>query len=595
MNEITLNRFAKVFVIFILLLTIFNQSNTSSFALDSGRVDVGIIFGANNQFPIGVTSAQGFVFGSEVDTTFTPILDLSNYTSLTIYKDGYYESGSQNLVTTPQGYYANSQVMGGYHLQIGTVFATYEQALETFVKLSGRIENAYLVYDDGWRIFVGMYVNQLEAESQLNLVVNALPEFGVTITEPNFGRVILMSDNKPVFSYDSSEQEYVFKTMRFTVNSVEYRSDFIVRRFAGSDFTFINRVTVEEYLYGVVPKEMSAGWPLEALKAQAIASRNFVLTASNKYVNYGFDVCNTVNSQVYGGYSAEKPLSNQAVDETAGYALVYDDKIIPMYFHAHSGGITDNSENIWSSELPYIRQTLDLYSIGYPNTDWSVTLNHADIEAKLIIAGYNVGSLKSIEILERYDSGRVAKMSFVGTLSTATIAKDKIRSVLGSSSVKSLLFSFDPSTAVTDLSTIGNVTSTNANTNNTPSGSSVSAGSQAITPVVVRTNAGIYATFVDSSHLTIVENGKTTTVSIDKSALRNAKDIYTSTANISVPYVYSNSESFDMSSGNVILYGHGYGHGLGMSQWGAKKMAEEGKTFEEILLYYYKDTQLVRR
>ena len=592
MNELKSNRFSKLIIISILLLT---MSNTSSFAVDAGRVDVGIIFGANNQFPIGVTSSQGFVFGSEVDTVFTPILDLSNYKNLTLYKDGFYESGTQKLVTIPQGYYTNSQVMGGYHLQVGEIFATYDLALETFVKVSGRIENAYLVYDDGWRIFVGMYVDQVEAESQLNLVAVALSDYGVKIAEPNFGRVILMSDNKPVFSFDSSEQEYVFKTTRFTVNSVEYRSSFIVKRIAGSDFTFINRVTVEEYLYGVVPKEMSAGWPLEALKAQAIASRNFVLTASNKYANYGFDVCNTVNSQVYGGFTAEKPLSNQAVDETAGYALVYNDKIIPMYFHAHSGGITDNSENIWSAELPYIRQTLDLYSIGYPNTDWSVTLNHADIEAKLIIAGYNVGSLKSIEILERFESGRVAKMSFVGTLSTATLTKDKIRTILGSTSVKSLLFSFDPSTAVTDLATIGNGSNTSTNTNNTSAGTSVSAGSQAITPVVVRTNAGIYATFVDSSHISIVENGKTSTVSIDKSALRNAKDIYSTPSVVSVPYIYSNSESFDMSGGNVILYGHGYGHGLGMSQWGAKKMAEEGKTFEEILLYYYKDTQLVRR
>jgi len=576
----------------LIILAICFSLNPVSFAIENNQVDVGLIFGANNQFPIGVTSKQGFVFGSEVGGVFSSILDLSQYQSLTIAKDGFYETGSPNLVTSPQGYYLNGQVKGGYHVQIGEFYQSYEQLIANFEIVKTLTENAYIVYDDGWRIFSDMYVTQLEAEQQLNALSTKLSAFVLTIAETNPGRVILFSNNKPVFCFDTTEQEYVFKSELFTLNAIEYRNSFIVKRLSGSDFTFINRVAIDEYLFGVVPKEMSSSWPIEALKAQAIASRNFVLTASNKYANWGFDVCNTVNSQVYGGYTAEKPSSNRAVTETSGFALMYDGQLIPMYFHAHSGGITDDSENVWSAKLPYIRSTLDLYSIGSPNTDWSITMNHADIESRLIVAGYNVGSLKMLRILERFDSGRVSKMEFIGTLGTATISKDKIRSVLGSSVVKSLLFSFDPATAVTDTLVLTNgLNNSQINTNQNTASNVVS---ETTRPVVLRTNAGIHATFMDDSHITIVENGNTTTVAIDKIALKNAKDIYVTASNISIPYQFNNSESIDMSGGNVILYGHGYGHGLGMSQWGAKKMADEGKTFEEILLFYYQNTQLVR-
>lgn len=577
-----------------LLLVLILLSTGKSYANPKSTVDVGLIFGANNQFPIGVTSDTGFIFGASEGESFETYLDLTSYKSIIIYKDGFYEPSGRSLVTTGQSYYSNGQVKPGYHVQIGDVHSTYDEIMMQFLAVTPHVADAYLVYDDGWRIFAGHFLTAEEATAGLNAIRIAIPDVKLIVTDPSPSRVIIGTKDKVIFSFDSTEKTFVFKTSVFELAGVKYRNSFIVRRLPGSDFTFINRVSLSEYLYGVLPKELNGNWPMESLKAQAIASRNYVLSAPAKFAAFGFDVCSTVNSQVYGGFSAEHPNTNLAVDQTAGQVLISEGKIVPLYFHSHSGGITDNSENVWASPLPYIKSTLDLYSIGAVNTDWSATLNRADIEAKLIIGGYNIGGLRTLRILERAPSGRVIKMEFVGSASTATLAKDKIRAVLGSTVIKSLLFSFDPSTAVTS-DTLKNASSTNAIvTEENGSNRVQEVSNQAVVPKVMLSNAGIFGSFIDSTRLVISENGIQKTVTVDKNALLQKTDIYTTTAPISVPYLYSNTESFDMSAGSVVFYGHGYGHGLGMSQWGARKMAELGKTYEEILMFYYKGTSLIK-
>lgn len=581
-------------VALLFVLTAFSPASYSvSSPKTDGMVDVGIIYGKNNQFPIGVGSDQGFVFGSVENGVYSTILDLSAYKSMMLYKDGYYEPSGRTLMTTGD-YYLNGQVKGGYHIQIGSTFETYDQVLLAFTAIQALAPDAYLAYDNGWRVYTGHYLNQEEAYANLNTMSGALSNYVRIVTDPNPSSVIVSVNDKVLFSFDSTEKEFIFSTKIFEVGAIKYRGSFLVKRLPGSDFTFINRVTLSEYLYGVLPKEMSGDWPIEALKAQAIAARNYVIMSGTKYAAFGFNVDNTTNSQVYGGYSAEKPNSNRAVDETNGYVLTSNGEIVPLYYHSHSGGITDNSEYVWNAPLPYIKSALDPYSIGYPNTDWSATINRSDIEQRLIIGGYSIGSLKTINILERAPSGRVTKLEFVGSISKATLVKDKIRYFLGSAGLKSSLFSFDAGTAVTNIERAKAGISGSAGSANTATTTPASSN-QSIAPLVMTTNAGIYGNYIDSNTLSIVEGGQTKTKVMDKSALRSATDIYTSAPQTSVPYMYNSTESFDMSSGSVIFYGHGYGHGLGMSQFGAKKMAEMGKTFEEILSFYYKDTQLLKQ
>lgn len=571
------------------LLMMFAGLNTPNYAASMSQVDVGILYGQNNQFPIGVTSEDGFVMTFELPNSTIQTIDFSNYKSLLIFKDGYYEPSGRTLITTNESYYTNGQVKGGFHLQIGESIATYDEAVVLLADLQAVINDVYLVYDDSWHIFQGTYLNADMANAQIIALSPLVKGKSVSLVEPVPTRVIVATKDKILFGFDSSFQKFIFHTSIFDLNGVKYRNSFYVNRLPGSDFTFVNRVTMKEYLYGVLPKEASSDWPIEALKAQAVASKNFALTIGAKYAAYGFDVDTTVNSQVYGGYSVEKEICNRAVDETDGFALAYDGKLIPLYFHSSSGGITDNSENVWSSALPYLKSTFDPYSLGAPNTDWNVTMNKFDIENKLILAGYNVGSLKTINILNRAESGRVLTLEFIGTLGKATLAKDKIRSVLGSSVIKSNLFSFDKGTAITDVAGLKN--SSGASQPVTSQGMVDIGGNM---PKTLIADGAIYGQFVDTTQIDVYHAGNKSEIKVDKDALLKATDIYKAQATVTKPYLYNSTESFDISSGNVIFYGHGYGHGLGMSQWGAKAMADVGKSYEEILKYYYQNTELIK-
>ena len=555
-------------------------------------VDVGLVYGSNHQFPLGLNSDSGFVFGVSEKENFQALLDLSAYKKVIVYKDGYYDAALKTLVTAMEAYYLNGQVKGAYHLQLGEIATSYDAVMPLYLSVIGAYPEAYLVYDDGWRVFYGSWVSEGEALAKVSEVQSKLVGIKVQTAPVNAMRVLLGSNDKIIFSYDTSETGTALKTSIFEYNAIKYRGIAIIKRLPNSDFTLINRVTMNEYLYGVLPKEMNGEWPIEALKAQAVASKNYVLTVGSKHQAYGFDVTATTSDQVYGGYSAEKPGSNRAVDAINGFALSSGGKVIPLYFHSHSGGITDNSENVWSATLPYIKSVVDPYSYGYPNTDWNVTMMRSEIEARLIVGGYSIGTLKSLHIVERAESGRVTKMTFEGTLSSATLAKDKIRSVLGSTVIKSLLFSFDASTAVTSPPTVQNNQSA-APSATVPVASAANEG----LPVALRGSAGVYGTFVGGSQIQITEAGTVKTVNVDRDALRRATDIYVeagaSSGTYTKPYLYNPTESFDMSAGSVVFYGHGYGHGLGMSQYGAKKMAELGFTYEEILSFYYKDTQLI--
>ena len=169
----------------------------------------------------------------------------------------------------------------------------------------------------------------------------------------------------------------------------------------------------------------------------------------------------------------------------------------------------------------------------------------------------------------------------------ATLEKDKIRSVLGSTAIKSLLFSFDEKTAT---ASIDQFTNTGQSAVKEPASIQIATA----IPVMLVSTSGIYAEKVDSNQIKIIESGSERMAKIDYEALRNAKDIYSFGEISSNPYLYNSTESFDMTTGSVVFYGHGFGHGLGMSQWGAKKMAESGKTYEDILKFYFKDIEITK-
>jgi len=301
----------------------------------------------------------------------------------------------------------------------------------------------------------------------------------------------------------------------------------------------VGTFALETYLPGVLQRELFAKWDLDTYKAQAVAARNYAMVNFGKHNDHGFDICDTTDCQVYGGYDIEKPGSNQAVDETTGKLLKYNGQIVQTYYHSTSGGHTESIENIWSGSLPYIVGTYDPYSIGAPNTDWELSYTRSEIESILANNGHDIGTLKDVRIDEVSENGRVQKLVFVGTKGEAVFIKEKARKLFGYTTLKSMWFELGNKPMVT----------------------------------VVSRSAYSREDLSTSDYITSegIESGSGSS------------------------YVVTDGQSLStlsFSSDNIVFKGHGYGHGLGMSQWGAKAMAEQGFTYQDILTHYYRGTSV---
>ncbi len=138
------------------------------------------------------------------------------------------------------------------------------------------------------------------------------------------------------------------------VNGKAYRGRIEVFVNARGNLTIVNAVSLEDYLLGVVPNELSLP-ALEAQKAQAIAARTYAVANINQFGARGFDLLPTVRSQVYRGFASETKMGTQAVSETRGIVATYNGKPINALYTSTCGGRTENSENVFDFKEPYLR------------------------------------------------------------------------------------------------------------------------------------------------------------------------------------------------------------------------------------------------
>ncbi|HEV7859727.1 MAG TPA: SpoIID/LytB domain-containing protein [Pyrinomonadaceae bacterium] len=166
------------------------------------------------------------------------------------------------------------------------------------------------------------------------------------------GRSMLFSSRAPVTFASDNEQS---APVRF--NDKPYRGRLEVFTNPGGTLTVINVVSLEDYVRGVVPNELSpGGYPaLEALKAQAVAARTYAVRNRGNFASQGFDLLPTTRSQVYGGMSTEHPLATRAVEETRGIVATYMGEPINALYTSTCGGRTEDAENIFNEAAPYLR------------------------------------------------------------------------------------------------------------------------------------------------------------------------------------------------------------------------------------------------
>jgi peptidoglycan hydrolase-like amidase len=179
------------------------------------------------------------------------------------------------------------------------------------------------------------------------------------------------------------------RTARLQVEDRTYRGVVEVFGNARNTFTIVNELPLEEYLLGVVPNELSPTTfgQLEALKAQAVAARTYIVKNMGQYKGEGYDICDTDSCQVYFGAGTEDPLATRAVNETRGTIATYNGQPINALYSSTCGGRTESVENIFDEKLPYLVGVLCQYKHPEPK-HFSTTRNIADFKtAVLAVAG----------------------------------------------------------------------------------------------------------------------------------------------------------------------------------------------------------------
>lgn len=421
----------------------------------------------------------------------------------------------------------------------------------------------------------------------------------------------------------------------------KYRGDMEVSTYQNK-LALVNEVAMESYLYGVLGSELSAGWPAEALKAQAVAARTFAIKQGNKYEIA--QVTDTTLDQAYFGVQKEFAAGNQAVDATKDEVISDKDGLITPVFSSNSGGMTADPSEVWGNPASYLRsvqspdegaekgkavwnriQLADgragyvsseyLKDTGQKNkdgaayyeaTEQAVNVRLApyvdnaanpaidqlavkekvlvlgqekesnayswirgpytasEMKSKLTAAGVTLsGELQSLEISKRGPSGRVTELKANGIVVKVPYP-DALRTVLGG--LPSTRFEIEGAGSYTGSTSEGSslaIVGAGSSHTNTPGGDSVyvlSGGQSQPTPMKKS----------DLSALGPAGLSKPT----DKPAT-------------GIVQPAGPSKQF-------VFRGTGFGHGLGMSQWGARGFAEQGYDYKKILQTYYAGVNITK-
>lgn len=496
-------------------------------ALDAANLENYSGFGSGYRFGYYNESSQ-FVELGRTDRTAVSILKTHNI----------YIARDKTYTTSPTSY----GVVGCYHVQLHGSYASFAAAKAAADSVGGFVAwigGAYYVRK-------GSYVSAGQAAAAAGgytgATVGETSRYGISVTVTGTDTILFQFDDQGKGTGLGVEPDVTGAADRQTwFKDVRYRGGFRYQRLDGNRLTVVNVVELENYVKGVVPYEMSPSWALEALKAQAVCARTYVLSHLNKHRTYGFDVCTGQECQVYGGVNRENASTAAATEETSGLTIKYDGKYIDAVFSASNGGASESAKNVWGTEFGYLQGVEDPYEATIADKisdySWTRTLTGTELQQRLIARGNTrCGVIVAVSITKT-ETGNVYSMTFTDVNGRNwTIYRETCRTALGMRSQR-----FDLLSAKSEGPIYVN-------------------GEQAAGNLYVVDGSG-EVTQLDGSWSILTESG-----------VENASGSSSTSAN--------QNGSFDFA-------GTGYGHNVGLSQWGARAMAELGHTYREILTFYY--------
>lgn len=476
--------------------------------------------------------------------------------------DAYYDTLTSSTKAT----------IGAYHVQPNKTFNSSSEADSYAKNISGKGLAAFTAYVNGsYVVRVGSYTSQAKAEEARASVSSSANGIGTTVVGGSTTgyTVTVTKTNKILFEYDAGGNAFGIMPKSPNVKSktwfkgYQYYGGFGYLRTSGN-LSVINYVALDDYVKGVIPYEMNPSWHIEALKAQALCARGYAYSSLGKHAKYGFDVCADVDCQVYRGAGAATDYSDSAVNDTAGQFVSFEGKAINAVFFSSDGGSTENSENVWGTAVPYLRAVSDPYEDldNIKNGRWNNTITNETVAAVLKDKGYSLSGVSNMYIDKLTDAGNVYRLTVMDSSGNQiNFEKEKARTILNSSKYGSYTYSM--------RYRIG--------------------GSVPTTPTIPSSGEGIYingsAVSGEQSVQAIGGDGTVKTVNslIGQTVITGSGKTTLSAQAAAVQAVASTTSS----NGSYVINGTGWGHNVGMSQYGAKGMAEKGFTYEQILKFYY--------
>ena len=220
-----------------------------------------------------------------------------------------------------------------------------------------------------------------------------------------------------------------------------YRGNLLFRPNPDGTLTVVDELGLEEYLFGVLPHEMSPDWSLEALKAQAVVSRTYALGRLGRGADEAFDLTDDAYTQVYTGVTTESDHVRKAVRSTAGRVLTYKGKPLPGYFHSTCGGHTAGSAEVWGGADPKpLRGVGDRWCKVSPHYRWEAYFANSDILAALNRNGITAVRLLDVREGDRGSAGWLSNIRVKTDRGWKRVPANKFRLWLGPRDLKSVRF-----------------------------------------------------------------------------------------------------------------------------------------------------------
>ncbi len=506
----------------------------------------------------------------------------------------------------------------------------------------------------GYAIRIGDFATWDDANVYLELVKQIYPNRYVSIVTPEQTAVSVVNPytDKIVFEYDcGSKTEIGFKAFENSDGNTYiqtpagnvYDGVFAFKRYYNGSVdgvSLINILPLESYIAGVIPYEMEGTWPIEVLKEFAVTVRSFSLTHGNKHSEYSFDLCNTTCCQMYKGAGRMNDNVMDAIMSTEGQVVAYNGDIITAYYSSTMGGVTVSPQDAWggTSETPYLmaKETPWEDYASRSNGFWMTEISPESLLERLHKAGYTTlrGAVEDVEIIEYAKNSTYVKALKVTDIYGTSITirnTDKVRTsltpyvnsanfVVGRGSVEYTLETpydslaedndeevsdnpfysddeddedtdtdysdYDISYGYTDLDTYYVISSDSLEKSYIDDSVTVMTGNGPTSHekrdvfVMCRQTA---AAFLGDDYLIYLENND------DKNEDKFNTEIVEDKSDEYVTYKIAHAEN----ENNFIFVGKGWGHGVGISQWGSYDLAMMGYGYEDILLAYFTGAEIL--